>query len=299
MESIEAPGTEHLRCLTEADLPAALALSAAAHWNQTEADWRALLGLGQGWGIEVAAPRGETVLAASTVVLPYGADFAWVSMVLVLPSFRRRGFARRLLQQALLTLHAQGRTAVLDATPAGHAVYAQAGFADSWGFTRLVRSAQPALAHVSAARQQGGLHTRPLLDADWPAIAALDLPAFGASRLPLLKHLAQRLPRAARVFESGGRITGYVLARDGHDAAQLGPLVAPHEAAAAQLLTDALPAVPGPVFVDLPDTRPTLLAFLQRQCFVPQRPFTRMVLGRKKAPGEAGAVMLVAGPELG
>ena len=97
----------------------------------------------------------------------------------------------------------------------------------------------------------------------------------------------------------GRRITGYVLAREGREALQIGPLLAPDEASAALLLNSALAHVAGPVYLDLLDGRPVLLVHLQAQGFVQQRPFTRMVHGRKKAPGDAGAVMLVAGPELG
>ena len=254
-----------------------------------------MLALGQGYGIDAVAPGGQRVLAASTVVLPYGADFAWLSMVLVRPEFRRLGYATVLLRHAVAALQAQGRSAVLDATPAGHAVYLQEGFADTWGFARYQRDALLAAAGQAAVQHP----TRPLRDVDWPAIAALDEPAFGASRLPLLKLLAQREPQAAQVFEHAGRITGFVLARDGRHATQIGPLVAADESAATALLTAALAAITGPVYVDVLDQRSNLRAHLQALGFVLQRPFMRMVHGRKKAPGDAGAVMLVAGPELG
>ncbi len=104
------------------------------------------------------APTASDALAASTVVLPYGADFAWVSMVLVLPEFRRRGYASLLLRHALDALAAEGRAAVLDATPAGHAVYVQEGFADTWGFARWRREARAALAPTGSVRH--GLRPR-------------------------------------------------------------------------------------------------------------------------------------------
>ncbi len=290
-----------IRPLGAADLPGALALSASAHWNQNEADWRGMLVLGQAWGIDAVAPGGTRVLAASTVALPYGDDFAWVSMVLVLPEFRRLGLASLLLRHTLHTLRSQGRSAVLDATPAGHAVYVQKGFVDTWGFARFRREGlTPMTTTAATAKPSLTPHTRPLRDADWQAIDALDTPTFGASRLPLLQLLAKRQPHCARVLQDqGGRITGYLLARDGREATQIGPLLAPDEDTAALLLADALAAVPGPVYVDLLDQRPLLRAQLQALGFVQQRSFTRMVHGRKKAPGNAGALMLVAGPELG
>lgn len=283
-----------IRPLGAADLDGALRLSASAGWNQNRDDWELLLRLGQGWAIDAADVDGGVQLAASIVVLPYGADFAWTSMVLVLPAFRGRGYAQRLLRHALLHLAAQGRAAVLDATPAGLPVYAQQGFAGCWGLARYRREADGAPAQRPPAPA-----TRPLREGDWPGIEALDAPAFGARRMPLLRALAQRLPHAARVAEVDGSLRGYVLGRDGREALQIGPLVAADDDVAKALLCDALQLVPGPVYVDLLDHRSALRPWLQAAGFALQRPFTRMVHGAAKVPGAPAAIALAAGPELG
>jgi hypothetical protein len=231
------------------------------------------------------------------IVLPYGAHFAWTSMVLVLPSFRRRGYAQQLLRFALAHLAAQGRAAILDATPAGHAVYVQEGFADTWGFARYRREAGAGLSARRAHPE--GPPTRLLTDADWPAIDALDAPAFGASRLPLLRALAQRWPQAARVAEVGGRLRGYMLGRDGREACQLGPLLADDDEVAVALLGDGLRIATGPLYVDLLDRRRALLPRLEEAGFAFQRPFTRMVHGTAEAPGDTTNIVFAAGPELG
>ena len=70
-------------------------------------------------GIRAADASGSERLVASTVALPYGDEFAWVSMVLVLPEFRGRGYASLLLRHALGELAWRGIAAILDATPAG------------------------------------------------------------------------------------------------------------------------------------------------------------------------------------
>src|SRR5579862_8868366 len=93
--------------LGTAHLAGCLALSKSANWNQNEADWRLMLSIGRGWGI--ADPERKGMLAASTLVLSYGA-FAWVSMVLVLPQYRSQGFATRLLRYALADLKKRGQT---------------------------------------------------------------------------------------------------------------------------------------------------------------------------------------------
>lgn len=286
--------TEHL--LTEAHLEGALRLTRSANWNQDAADWRMMLALGRAWGIT----EGDGTLAASTLVLPYvdGAHavdgFAWVSMVLVLPEHRRKGYASQLLRTAIAWLQERRLTPLLDATPAGHAVYIQEGFVDSWGFARY---ALPGA--FTAPPVRNDIVVRALEAKDWPAIAALDAPAFGASREGLLRTLATRLPEAALVAERDGAIVGYLLGREGHEARQLGPLVAAHPGAAQALLSAALQRVRGPVYLDLVDREAGLRAWLESGGFAFQRPFTRMVHGATRAPGDDSKVVLAAGPELG
>jgi len=261
-------GAEHLA--------GCVALSAAAGWNQNAADWRLMLGLGEGWGLAL----GDGTLVASTLVIPYGA-FAWVSMVLVLPNHRRKGHASRLLRTALAALGRENLTPVLDATPAGRTVYRQSGFRDAWGFKRYV------LNHTPEAQSNGA---RALRESDWRWILELDRAAFGGDREPLLRSLAQRLPAAALVVEGDG----FILGRDGREAPQLGPLVAGSAATARSLLEAALPRATRPLFLDIADH-----ASLTRHWLAEQRSFTRMVHGAAPVPGDQAKVFLVAGPELG
>ena len=281
MESTEHP-------LKEEHLAGCLTLSRSANWNQNEADWRVMLAIGRGWGITL----GDGTLAASTVVLPYSGKFAWISMVLVLPEHRRKGYATKLLKKALQENARLGLTSILDATPAGHEVYIQEGFQDRWGFKRYALAA-PSAGFMPVAQ------VRPLLPKDWPALLALDLRAFGASRERLLRSLAGRLPAAALVAEHEGTLAGVVLGRDGREANQIGPLVARDEDAALVLLNAALAGVRAPVYVDIADHAPALQAWAQARGFAFQRPFTRMVHGAAPAPGEETLVFCPAGPELG
>jgi len=327
--------TPQLVRLAPSMLDGLMALSASAHWNQNEADWQAMLELGQGWGMQVQDAAGRPCLAASTVVLPYEQRFAWVSMVLVLPEWRQQGLAKALLRVALDHLQGLNLEAVLDATPAGHPVYQAQGFTDAWGFTRwrlASRNATPTATPAAAG-------VRPLQQEDWPAVAALDAKAFGANRLPLLQRLSHRLPEAAWVLYQGDELRGYVLGRDGRTAVQLGPLVVasqdgPPGVEAIALLETAAQALGAPRFsgapgnpsathalvVDVRDGQPALQDWLSGRGFAQERPFTRMVRQSARgpdtpertgsepttrpepasgAPGDPSLIALVAGPELG
>ena len=267
--------TEHE--LREEHVAGCAALSQAAGWNQNEADWRLMLSLGRGWGLSI-----DGTLVASTLVLPYG-TFAWISMVLVLPDHRRRGHASRLLRVALDDLRASKLKPVLDATPAGREVYRQEGFQDTWTFKRFVL-------HSSPPRVNGRAR-RPI---SWRKALELDADAFGGDREWLLRALQKRLPDAAL-----GTADGFVLGRDGREARQIGPLVARDEATALELLEQALDTVAAPVYVDVVDHAPRMQDWLQQRGFEFQRPFTRMVHGGGRAPGDEKLVYLAAGPELG
>jgi len=278
--------TEHV--LGEQHLAGCLALSKSANWNQNEADWRLMLGFGRGWGITTA----DGTLAASTLALPYGRHFAWVAMVLVLPEHRRKGYATQLLRAALTELKKKGQTPILDATPAGLEVYVQEGFSGRWGFKRFARTS------LSTAREPDGV--QPLGQGDWPEVLALDLRAFGASREVVLRNLASRLPEAALVSRREGRLEGFLLARDGREARQVGPVVAANAQAATRLLSAALARLPSPLYLDIVDHAPELQALVSARGFTFQRPFTRMVHGSAQpAPGEQSLVFCPAGPELG
>jgi hypothetical protein len=109
-----------------------------------------MLEIGRGYGLSLE----DGTLAASTVTLPYGAAFAWVSMVLVAPEH-----AAAAMRHACCGGHSRifrrARAAVLDATPAGHEVYAEEGFRDTWGF----QAVRPRCLQDEWRRRYGGSPT--------------------------------------------------------------------------------------------------------------------------------------------
>src|SRR5260221_11044820 len=107
------------------DAPAGLGLSAEAHWNQNEADWRFFLSKGAVFGVRDT----DGHLIATAALLPYSSGNAWISMVLVTASWRRRGLATGLVDACLDAATKQDFVTWLDATPAGATVFWPVGFA--------------------------------------------------------------------------------------------------------------------------------------------------------------------------
>ncbi len=113
-------------------------LSDAAGWNQTADDWRLFIEQGQVLGCRSADGR----LVATGAALPYAnvdtpqRGLGWISMVLVSSEWRHRGLATALLHDAIDWLRQRNLTPLLDATPAGQAVYTQLGFQPGLAFER-------------------------------------------------------------------------------------------------------------------------------------------------------------------
>jgi GNAT superfamily N-acetyltransferase len=269
--------TEHT--LGPSDASDALALSDAAGWNQCAEDWAVFIGHGQVRGRRSA----DGALVATGAALPYGQRQGWISMVLVAPAFRHRGLASELLNEGVDWLHQAGLTPVLDATPAGAQVYRRLGFVPGFEFQRWEGVA------TATERAPPGC-------ADLQRIATLDAAASGVGRRFLLQDFLSRPATQAWMSPDG---SGFVLSRAGRRAMQLGPLVAADERAALALLTGALDALGGPVFLDLPLRWAALSAALQQRGFRPQRPFVRMALGDAPALTGSERLFVVAGPEFG
>jgi GNAT superfamily N-acetyltransferase len=277
--------------LTPSELDDVGALVRDARWNQLAADWRIFLKLGRLY----AVPTDDGRIVATTATLPYGGRFAWISMVLVAPDYRRRGLATRLMQQAMRELAAAKLVPVLDATPDGREVYRRLGFEDAWGFQRLIRRERQG----AGAPAPAGIIVRPITDADWQAVCAYDAAAFGAERGAVLAGLRGRLPAADLVAMRADELVGFLLGRDGRLAAHLGPLIAEDDAIARALVARALEGIDGPLFVDLADSKTDLRRFLDAHGFAAVRPFTRMLYGAAARFDDPARTFAVLGPEFG
>lgn len=265
--------------LDDTEVPAMLALSAEAGWNQTEDDWRIFLQQGQ-----VFACRGENAKPVATAaILPYG-TFAWISMVLVTASWRQKGLGTHLLRHCIAELQTRGCVPYLDATPAGENVYLPLGFRPVFGITRwqgqgaLQRGGQPAKAE----------------SVDLNECLKLDAASFGFAREPLLRSfIVRKLELALQTND------GFVAARSGRLATQIGPLAAKDEASALGLLCHALDRISGPVFLDVPDRWTRFSDELKARAFTVQRGFRRMALGTSVSNGNPDQSFVLAGPEFG
>ncbi len=274
-----------IEALSPADIGGGLALSDAAGWNQTTDDWALFIERGHALGCRDDAG----VLVATAAVLPYGAAAGWISMVLVAEGWRHRGLASALMRECIQHLQARKALPLLDATPDGAAVYKRLGFAAGFAFERWQLHASHRIESTEMIPRQADAR-------DLDRIAAFDLAATRIDRRSLLENLLTR-PGTQAWLAADGR--GFVIARAGRRATQIGPLVASNDEQALALLGAALHTAPRPVFIDVPVARRELSAWLESRGFQRQRSFVRMSLGDARVPVVGASTFALAGPEFG
>ncbi|MBB4391297.1 GNAT family N-acetyltransferase [Bradyrhizobium sp. ERR14] len=266
----------HIVQLGVDDATAGLALSTEAHWNQTDEDWRIFLRDGVVFGI-----RDGMRLVATAALLPYSGNNAWISMVLVSGTHRRRGLATRLVDACLETARQNGLTSWLDATPDGAAVYGPLGFTPTLQLRRL-KLMKPARAEAP-----------PSSSATLDALRIRDRRAIGFDRTALLSAFAQR--SGSRIVGANGAIA---LVRDGRTARHIGPLLADNAAAALALVDAIVRSETSPLLLDAVASQAAFLEGLTASSWTIERPFQRMRFGPATVTGEE-MPFAVAGPEFG
>jgi GNAT superfamily N-acetyltransferase len=275
-----------IRLFTAADQELGLRLSRQAGWNQTAADWRRVFDLEPDGGF-VAEWDGTPVGTAMTT--RFG-DVAWLSMVLVDQSMRRRGVGTALVEHALGELDHRGVLTIrLDATSLGQPLYERLGFVEQFRLARCAGVLPPAVP-VDGVESAA--------PSCWEQLAAFDRSVTRTERRRLLLRLLDEQPESARCAWRDGRIAGYLVSRPGAEAVQIGPCCADPNAGE-RLFRDAWRRLGGQrVYIDVPIGNAPAMRVIEATGLAVQRPFVRMVRG-PRVHEDLDRLWASAGPEKG
>ena len=280
-----------IRRMVPQDVPSAMELKEAEHWNQTEEDWNFLLKLNPDlcW----VATADEKVVGTVTAI-NYNNHLSWVGMMLVSKQHRGRGLSSKLLACVLEQLK-PCPAVKLDATAEGRFVYTKFGFEDELTIYRMVRPA-----HQPTAGHQRESSAEVLTRKEIEQVVACDQEIFGANRTELLHHLYEHSLKLAWLIRPAHAVTAYAFSRAGSQYRHIGPLGASDTTEARSLLSRAIKDLPPlPLVVDVLASQQEFIAWLEDCGFEIKRQFVRMYRRENPIPGTIKNQFLIAGPEFG
>jgi len=272
------------------DLEGAMRLSTQQGWNQTETDWKLIIGNPQNACL-LADYHGKII--GTTAAMNYSNDVAWINMVLVDKEFRGHGISKILLDEIFKRLQ-HCKSIKLDATAEGQKVYKQYNFIDEYFITRMTCDSLKRFSLQRDALPEA------VQAKDIHEIIAYDRLIFGADRTALIESIMKTYPHKAWMLKRNNSIVGFVLGRDGRKYNQIGPVMASNVTDAKILISKLLSdAENKPMIVDVLNDKIELISWLSNLGFTQQRHFVRMFQHNNPFPGNTDKQYLICGPEFG
>ena len=279
-----------VRKMTAADIPAAMRLKEAAHWNQVPEDWAGFIQI-ESTGCFVGELDHRVVTTATN--FNFENRFGWIGMILVDPSQRRKGIATRMMERSISYLESLPCPCQkLDATDAGARVYEKIGFLVEYQVERWTHDGTVQIPDVEPEISE-------LAGDDLDLIVEWDSRFFGASRRHLLEWY---LSNSAPSLLAGSRNDpkGFLVGRPGSGSFQIGPLVATDNDVARKLIESYMSRLGSrPMIADINGVNPDSKSLLEDLGFQRSRVLQRMYRGPNDYPGDPSRVFLLAGFEFG
>lgn len=280
-----------IRPMQLSDIEQAMRLKNLEGWNQTEHDWKILLGLSPNTCL--VAVRDKEVLGTITAI-NYSNELAWIGMMLVAEKFRRKGIGALLLRENLNNLKKCNHIK-LDATPLGRKLYIKLGFEEEYTISRMILSSPQNHTITSNMTAISSISSQ-----DIPGIAAMDKWAFGADRTNLFKSILEKYPGKSIKLKEKGRLAGYCFIRDGAKYTHLGPVTALTTEDAKTLLSAFMNnPTDRKVVIDVPFNQRKFLKWLTSKGFREQRNLNRMYYRNNYVPEQINKGYAICGPEFG
>jgi hypothetical protein len=280
-----------IRPMRETDIDSAFNLSFSEGWNQTIDDWNFLMSNKSNTCI---AAEHENKTAGTATAILHDGRVAWIGMVLVNKSLRGRGAGRKILEQIISELSGI-QVIKLDATRAGEPLYSSLGFLPEYRLFRMTcRKLNTGKLTENVACIQKINHGK------IESIAEFDSTRFGVNRQGVIDYLARNYQEKGFYISTGTGTDGFIQGRDGARFVYIGPLTALSDDIAISLLSESLRFHAGkPIALDIPESKPEIILWLEKAGFEKQRYFTRMYLKRNLFPGIPEEQYLISGPEFG
>ena len=257
-------------------------------WGMTAEDFSRLTRFSPDGNFVASIDGADVGMVATT---SYG-KVAWIGNLIVDPGTRGKGLGAALMVHAMNHLKSRGVKSIrLDSVPLAIPLYKRLGFRDEYWSMRYMGEALP---HPVT----GVEHMR---RGDLDDVADLDLGCFNAPRRGHLAYVYGLSPELCFTAREGGRLVGYIMAREGSDRVKVGPWICePGHRAAEMLLYAVMNRRPGQkVWVGFPEGNGHSREILTGNRFAEIPSSLRMCHGDRGYKEKVEAVYGLGGPDKG
>ena len=227
----------------------------------------------------------------------YG-KIGWIGLLIVNLDRRGQGVGLILMETAVNSLKKVGAETIrLEAVQEAVPLYRRVGFVEEFDSLRFRR--QP---HQRKEPQVKRGKTFQMRDDDLAIVAQFDAPNFGADRLTVLQSLYRDNQRLCFVAKDGGKLVGYVMARQTQNGFWIGPWICLNSATARYLfytLAKTIGSDVSEVRVGLPALNTSGRGLMEKLGFELTGKSIHMVLGRRENHSAVRHVYGIGGPEKG
>ncbi|KIL74498.1 GNAT family N-acetyltransferase [Bacillus badius] len=284
---MDTSGTKELPItgLHERDIPGLIALSKSVGWDYHTEELKTILSSGVVMGHK--NEKGEVV--SSAAIIPYDTASASLGMVIVNDQYRGQGLGKKAVQSCIDQVSAD--TAImLIATPEGQPLYEKLGFKEVGHVHKMIgrysRCFNPSF--------RDSYQLDSLTGNEIDRIAAIDQSAFGEARKRFLVNRIEQSHEAAVLKDSAGQIVGYGLSVLGPVYLTLGPIVAPDDRSALDLVDQLARSHKGELRMDIPADNQTFIELLKGAGFEEVSKPPVMILHANSLPERNGHLYGIA-----
>ena len=277
--------TPTLQKLSTDDIPALVKLAHAVKWDYNEEEVRTILALGPMYGHKDEHGR----LLSSAGVIQYEGGITALGMVIVDPSFHRRGLGHALMA-ACMEAVPPATPIMLIATEMGRPLYEKFGFS-------VVDTVHKFICErfVSWAPEvSDGVEIVPMTTDELEGVIRFDEKAVGTIRAAFLQERIKQAKQCLVAKDADGSIKGYGLAVQGPVNLVAGPIAASDHNLAVRLLCRLAENHRGNVRIDVPDGQFSFIDALERNGFVKSNQPPVMIARASRMPQRNGTYFSIA-----
>lgn len=247
-----------IEALSKNDSEDIVLLSERLGWDYSEKEIDVILNSGYLLGHR----NQERKVISTAAIFPYK-RIASLGIVMVDPLYRKMGLATQLVYRCISKV--PNIPIMLVATEEGKRLYEKLGFVTVAILNKLVATEYK---NHSLFEMEG---IQPINKDDIEEILRLDKEAFGADRNRFLRFRIQQATYSVMLHNQEGKIIGFALGVQTPDILVIGPVVAPDEVFAYQLINYIATKHRGPMRIDIPSEHRKLSDHLLRCGFKIER----------------------------